>query len=648
MGTLGFTPAANAAGAATVSVVAQDTGGVANGGANSSLPQSFNIVVTRAPSFTSSNTAFWTEGAADTFTISTLGFPQPTVSLTGCTLPGGLSFAATPGGGAISGTPLVATAVFCTLTASNGVMPNAVQMLQVTVNAASATPTFQFGSTGTTNASVGVMTTTVFPANGIPTPSVMLSGCVPALPAGLTFTPGSGTASIAGTPIMPGTSVCNISATNASGTAMRTETINVSPAVVATPDVITVASTLTTTQGAPGVLGNDISPVTFPATVTSFGLSGMPNQFAAGTTGMIGMHSVRFNADGSWQITPNPMNMAATLALEYRITNALGSTAVAPLTVQIGIPPAFTSPPHTNAPLAPMDAYDPDVGGTFNITTTGDPGLPRTISIDIGSPSCMLPPGPLAGNGEFVFTDNGNGSASLQADSGGIRRVYLCTLTVNNGAGPPVTQPLTVMYGRFIANLSTMVAPAGSHPYGTERMVTVTIPTGQVGGPPATGLVTATGGAASCNVAPMGDPATATCSLTPQVGVTQITTAYSPLSSPYYAGNMGIPQGIAVTPAVTLLNISPSPAMPMQNVPASITLVAALASATSVAPTGTFALQENGMTIPGCGALPLNAMGQATCAATFMTTGMRTLTLNYSGDTNYAAASTMLGITVNP
>jgi hypothetical protein len=53
-GTLTFTPAANANGSATVTVVAQDNGGTANGGVDTSAPQTFTITITPvndAPSF---------------------------------------------------------------------------------------------------------------------------------------------------------------------------------------------------------------------------------------------------------------------------------------------------------------------------------------------------------------------------------------------------------------------------------------------------------------------------------------------------------------------------------------------------------------------------------------------------------------------
>ena len=54
-GTLTYTPAANAAGSATITLTLQDDGGTANGGVNTSAPQTFTITVTGindAPSFT--------------------------------------------------------------------------------------------------------------------------------------------------------------------------------------------------------------------------------------------------------------------------------------------------------------------------------------------------------------------------------------------------------------------------------------------------------------------------------------------------------------------------------------------------------------------------------------------------------------------
>jgi VCBS repeat-containing protein len=66
-GTLTYTPAANANGAATITLHVQDSGGTANGGVNSSATQSFTITVTAvndAPSFTKGSNLTVAKGAA--------------------------------------------------------------------------------------------------------------------------------------------------------------------------------------------------------------------------------------------------------------------------------------------------------------------------------------------------------------------------------------------------------------------------------------------------------------------------------------------------------------------------------------------------------------------------------------------------------
>ena len=66
-GTLTYTPAANANGSATVTVRAQDNGGTANGGVDTSGPQTFTITVTAVndePSFTAGANQTVNEDAA--------------------------------------------------------------------------------------------------------------------------------------------------------------------------------------------------------------------------------------------------------------------------------------------------------------------------------------------------------------------------------------------------------------------------------------------------------------------------------------------------------------------------------------------------------------------------------------------------------
>ena len=70
------------------------------------------------------------------FTVTTTGFPTPTVSESGA-LPGGVTFTNNGNGTAtLSGTPTAAGTYPLTLTAANGVLPNATQSFTLTVNQA--------------------------------------------------------------------------------------------------------------------------------------------------------------------------------------------------------------------------------------------------------------------------------------------------------------------------------------------------------------------------------------------------------------------------------------------------------------------------------------------------------------------------------
>ncbi len=132
-GQLTFTPAAGQFGSAQISVILQDNGGTANGGQNASATQNFTITVQSAPLITSAATAVFPLNTASSFTITTTGLPDVNnITLTGCTLPTGVTFAYTSGTTAtLSGTATSSTAASCTVTASNGVSPAATQTLAV-------------------------------------------------------------------------------------------------------------------------------------------------------------------------------------------------------------------------------------------------------------------------------------------------------------------------------------------------------------------------------------------------------------------------------------------------------------------------------------------------------------------------------------
>jgi sugar lactone lactonase YvrE len=111
-----------------------------------------------APTITSADNTTFTEGIAGTFTVTATGTPTPTFALTGA-LPSGVTFDTTTG--VLSGTPATGTkgTYPLTITASNGVSPDATQSFTLTVYlAAFNTSSLPLAVTGSINIAFGGFT----------------------------------------------------------------------------------------------------------------------------------------------------------------------------------------------------------------------------------------------------------------------------------------------------------------------------------------------------------------------------------------------------------------------------------------------------------------------------------------------------------
>src|SRR5262249_33067353 len=87
-----------------------------NGVGGPAVTQTFTLTVNQPPLFTSANSTTFTVGTAATpFTVTASGFPAPTITQTGGTLPTGATF--TSATGVLAGTPTQTGAVPLTLTA---------------------------------------------------------------------------------------------------------------------------------------------------------------------------------------------------------------------------------------------------------------------------------------------------------------------------------------------------------------------------------------------------------------------------------------------------------------------------------------------------------------------------------------------------
>ena len=125
-GLLSGTPAAGTVG--TYPIVITATNGV-----TPDATQNFTLTVGQAPAITSPNSATFVAGTPGTFQVAATGTPTPTFASLPGLLPSGLTMDST---GLISGTAAGGQTQVVTVTATNGLTPNATQSLTIQVNEA--------------------------------------------------------------------------------------------------------------------------------------------------------------------------------------------------------------------------------------------------------------------------------------------------------------------------------------------------------------------------------------------------------------------------------------------------------------------------------------------------------------------------------
>ena len=295
---LSGTPAVGTGGVYAVTFSASNVAGTQN--------QSFTLTVNEAPSITSANNVTFQTGVAGTFTVTTTGFPAPSIARGGVVLPSGVSFINNGNGtGTLSGTPGAASGgtYAITFTATNIVGSTPAQNFTLTVNQAPAV----------TSANAGTFTVI---ASGFPAPSINQTGT---LPTGVSYN--ASTHVLSGTPAATTGGVYNITFTASNGVTPNavqnfTLTVNEAPSFTSVNSVnfvINTASTFTVTT-----LG-------FPK--PSIGESGA---LPAGMTFID-------NSNGTATLSGTP-TAAGTFPLGLTATNSV-STANQTLTVRVWAPP---------------------------------------------------------------------------------------------------------------------------------------------------------------------------------------------------------------------------------------------------------------------------------------------------------------------
>ena len=180
-------------------------------GSTATLALTISIVAPAPPVITSSATADFTVGHVGSFAVTTTGAPTSVITETGSL--DGLTFVDGGNGTALlSGTPTTQGTFPITVTAANGVSPNATQTLSIVAGQGPA-----ITSAASATFSVGISSSFTVTTSGSPAPSIGWSGT---LPQGISLKDnGNGTATISGSPAegTGGGHVLTLLATNGTG-----------------------------------------------------------------------------------------------------------------------------------------------------------------------------------------------------------------------------------------------------------------------------------------------------------------------------------------------------------------------------------------------------------------------------------------------
>ncbi|UXI69274.1 tandem-95 repeat protein [Tahibacter amnicola] len=377
-GTLTYTAAANANGTATITLTLQDNGGTANGGVDTSAPQSFTITVTPVndvPSFDLSASASALENAGpSTFAAFATNILAGPVDENGQTLAFTATVGATTGNLAFSAAPAIAANGTLTFTAQNGtygtatvsvtlqdnggttnggVDTSAAQTFTITVSNVNDAPSFTVGPNQTILEDAGAQTvnpwatgisdndgglqTLTFNVTGNTNPSLFAAGPSVAADGTLTYTP----------------------ATNANGTATITLTLS--------------------DNGGTANGGSDTSaPQSFTITVTA--VNDAPS-FTAGTNPTVNEDSgLTTLTNWATAISPGPADESSqTVSFTANVTSGAALFTIPPAISPTGTL-TFTVAPDANG-TASVDVTLQDNGGTANSGV--DTSAAQTVTITI-------------------------------------------------------------------------------------------------------------------------------------------------------------------------------------------------------------------------------------------------------------------------
>ena len=307
-----------------------------------------------APAITSPSTTSFTVGQAGAFQFTTSGSPAATLTEAGA-LPNGIIFVDNTNGTAVlAGVPAAGSQgnYPLTITAANGIQPNAIQSFTLVVNAGSqAVPVIT--SAGATTFTAGSAGSFVVTATGSPAPTLTHWGT---LPSGVTFTDnGNSSATLSGTSASgsQGSYPFTITAANTAGSVTQNFLLTVNPEPTKAPVVTAhpISQTVNVGQAA-----------TFSASA-----SGTPTptiQWQQSTNGTTWSNL----AGGTSTSYTTPAATAAMSGYRYRavFSNSAGTVYTTAAVLTVNGPPVITAHPANQTVTAGHTA-------TFTASGSGSP-----------------------------------------------------------------------------------------------------------------------------------------------------------------------------------------------------------------------------------------------------------------------------------
>ncbi|MEP7045555.1 MAG: Ig-like domain-containing protein [Ilumatobacteraceae bacterium] len=349
-GTLGFTPAADANGAALITVTAVDDGGTSSGGRNTSSPHTATIniaAVNDAPQFTDSGSVTVVEDAGPT-SISgwassirpgpanesaqqltfTVQVDQPTMFSSVPTIDAAGTLTFTPAPNANGTATIVATVSDNAGTGNGGVDTSVSHTATITITAVND-PVVATADAATVNEDTPAGVTIVVLANDTDADGdalVVAAIDASAINGGTVTDLGSGSFNYTPAANFNGTETFTYTVTDGNGsTAAATVTITVVPvpdAPVATADAFSTAEDTPRVVAAPGVMGNDYDEDGDALTISASPLTGPANG------------SVTISADGAFTYSPTT-GFVGTDSFTYQLNDGTGLTSTGTVTITV-------------------------------------------------------------------------------------------------------------------------------------------------------------------------------------------------------------------------------------------------------------------------------------------------------------------------